>query len=297
MSTLRFHTLDVFSGNAFGGNPLAVVLGGDALSTAQMQRIAREFNLSETVFMLNPSQDGAMIRVRIFTPYQELPFAGHPIVGTGCLLAHMGMAPPGSDVRFTFEAGVGLVPVLIRNTCTPPYAELSVAQMPQFPGNTTDTAAIATALGLQPQDIGWQQEQALVASCGLPMLLVPLRMPELLAGIEIDTLALSRLLDACDARGIYVYARGYEDELRARMFSPGIGEDPATGSAAVALAGRLATESAQGEGTLAWTVHQGVEMGRPSQLFISADKSAGLVVAVRVGGHAVYIMEGRLHAF
>lgn len=295
MSELRFLTFDVFTDQAFGGNPLSVVFGGDELTGAQMQRIAREFNLSETAFVLQSALPGAALRLRIFTPTEELPFAGHPIVGAACALAEMGMVPPGSQLRIAIETGSGLVPLWIRTDGELPYAELTTAQLPQFGDHAPDAAAIAEALGLAPRDIGFQQEAPRVASCGLPMLLVPLRAPEVLAGIEADRSHLGALLATFDAKGLYVYARGYEGELRTRMFHPTIGEDPATGSAAAALAGRLATESQQAEGTLSWNIVQGAEMGRPSAIAASADKAHGAVTAVRVGGQAVHIMRGHLN--
>lgn len=299
---LPFHTLDVFTDRRYGGNPLAVVLDADALDRARMQRIAREFNLSETVFVQKPSRAGALVRARIFTPMEELAFAGHPTVGTACLLAELGVAPPGDEVSIVIEEGIGPVSVRIRRSgSAPTYAELSTAQPPSFGACPAPSAVIAPVLGLSESDIGYGAETPRQANCGLPFLLVPLRAPELLAGIEVDFLRLPDLLRSCAAHSVYVYARGYDggaavSELRARMFSPGIGEDPATGAAASALAARLADESDQVQGSLSWTVHQGVEMGRPSQLDISADKHDGRVAAVRVGGHAVRVMQGHLHA-
>lgn len=327
MSTLRFHTLDVFTDQAFGGNPLAVVLGGDALSTEQMQRIAREFNLSETVFVLPARQAEAMLRLRIFTPYEELPFAGHPNVGAACLLAMRDLTPRGDEVSFTLEQGIGLVKLRVQQAVSStPYAELTAPQAPTF-GPAPAASTIAAMLGLSEND--FSAGGPAVVSCGLPMLLVPLRAPDLLAGITTDFARLPLLLQSCAAHSVYVYALGYEGgadtvpaercvreaphrpasapaslrsvtvmraELRARMFSPGIGEDPATGSAAAALAARLANDAPSLDGTLQWVVHQGEEMGRPSRLFISADKIGGRIAAVRVGGHAVSVMEGHLHA-
>lgn len=300
---LPFHTLDVFTDRRYGGNPLAVVLDADALDRAQMQRIAREFNLSETVFVQKPTRAGALVRARIFTPVEELPFAGHPTVGTACLLAELGLAPPGDEISIVIEEGIGPVSVRLRRSgSAPPYAEMSTAQPPSFGACAAPSAVIAHVLGLSESDIGHGAEMPRQASCGLPFLLVPLRVPELLAGIEVDFPRLAVLLRSCAAHSVYVYARGYEDgadavpELRARMFSPGIGEDPATGAGVAALAARLADESDQAQGTLRWTVHQGAEMGRPSRLDISADKHDGRVAAVRVGGHAVRVMQGHLHA-
>jgi trans-2,3-dihydro-3-hydroxyanthranilate isomerase len=295
---VRYHVLDVFTDRAFGGNPLAVVLGADELGGAHMQRIAREFNLSETVFLLSPTRADAGFRPRIFTPNEELPFAGHPVIGTACLLAFMGVVPPGGHARFVFETGAGVVPVLIRNDGDTPYAELTAPQEPSVAAEAPDADAIARVLELEPDAIGYQGERPCVASCGLPMLLVPLRSPELLAGIGEERPGLRALLEGSAARALYVYARGYEGELRARMFSTLVSEDPATGSAVAALAGRLAlsSELKNENETLAWTVMQGAEMGRPSTLYAFADRFDGRIASIRVGGYAIHMMEGNLHA-
>lgn len=294
---LQFHTLDVFTGRRFGGNPLAVVLAADGLNTRQMQTIAREFNLSETVFVQQPVADGADFKLRIFTPQVEMPFAGHPTVGTACLLAELGLAPSGSDVRFVLEENVGLVPVRVRREAgRAPYGELTTAVPPQRGPDAPSAGVLATMLGLDEHDIGYAGEATALISCGVPYVLVPLRSPELLAGISFDLACWQQHLAGGWAHQLYVYARGYEGELRARMFAPGAGvqEDPATGSAAVALAGRLAMDAEAADGSLRWEIHQGLEMNRPSLLQIEADKQAGAVIAVRVGGHAVTVLSGTL---
>jgi trans-2,3-dihydro-3-hydroxyanthranilate isomerase len=294
-SQLRFHTLDVFTETLFGGNPLAVVLGGEALNTAQMQTIAREFNLSETVFVLPPTRPDCLHRIRIFTPLRELPFAGHPTVGTACLLAELRLAPQGADAAFQLEENVGPVPVRVRRDPDRAlYAELTTAKLPEFGPPPPDRAALAGALGLSADDFAGQGPRAV--SCGVPFLLVPLRAPELLAAVDVDASRLRTVLNGYWAQAVYVYARGYEGELRTRMFAPalGIAEDPATGGAAVALAGALGSDAAT-DGRHDWLIHQGVEMGRPSQLHISVDRAAGAVTAVRLGGHAVTVSEGLLH--
>lgn len=294
MSLLRFHTLDVFTRELFAGNPLAVVLGGDALDRTQMQTIAREFKFSETVFVLPAEDSTAMLRLRIFTPVEELPFAGHPIIGSACLLAEKGLVPPGNEVQFPLETGLGVVPVRITRTPGEAvFSEVSAARLPERDPRSPVTTDLAAALSLDIAAIGHHDEQPLQVSCGLPVLLVPLRAPEHLAAIEADFRALSPILASCGAHSVYVYARGYEGELRARMFSPGIGEDPATGAAALALGGRLALEQAD-DGETTWTVRQGVEMGRPSELRVTAERRGGQVARVSVGGHAVQVMEGHL---
>jgi trans-2,3-dihydro-3-hydroxyanthranilate isomerase len=296
--SLRYYTLDVFTRQRFGGNGLAVVLEADGLAQGLMQKIAREFNLSETVFIQRPTRDGALVRARIFTPEQELPFAGHPTVGTACLLAELGIAPAGDDVSFLLDEGIGPVPVRVRREADGAiYGELSVAQLPQFGPPPPDRAVLAALLGLEPADIGYRDEAPRAVSCGLAFILIPLRVPELLAGVSIDTAAFRRTFSGAWASQVLLYARGYEGELRVRMFAPllGVSEDPATGSAAAALAGRLADEHSRDEGRLQWTIHQGLEMGRPSVLYAEADKRANKVSAVRVGGHCVRVSEGVLH--
>lgn len=293
---LAFHTLDVFTKLRFGGNALAVVLDADSLDQRRMQHIAREFNLSETVFVQRPTQAGALCSARIFTPERELPFAGHPTIGTACLLAELGLVPPGDEVSFILEEGIGPVAVRVRRGDVP-FAEFTAAQLPEFGPPPPSAETLAALLGLETGDIGYRGEQARSASCGMPFILVPLRAPESLAAIALDLSAFRRMLTGAWATQVLVYARGYEGEIRARMFAPllGVTEDPATGAAAAALAGRLASEHPEMAGTLSWTIHQGLEMGRPGTLFAHADKQAGQVVAVRVGGHAVRVSEGLVH--
>lgn len=290
---LSYHVLDVFTDTPLHGNPLAVVLGADGLKRGRMQAIAREFNLSETVFVQAVTQAGATARARIFTPLEELPFAGHPTLGTAWLLANLD-AVPENETDVVLEEGIGLVKVRVK-PANPGFAELTAPQAPEWGPAAPDAAIIAAVLGLEPSDIGTPQHAARQVSCGMPFLLVPLRAPEVMAGIEVDSTALARLLRGGWAHSLYVYVQGYEGELRARMFSPGIGEDPATGAAGAALAARLAGESPTTTGELRWDVHQGVEMGRPSLLHLSATKADGQIRSVRVGGQVVRVMEGSLH--
>lgn len=292
--TLAFHTLDVFTDTAFAGNPLAVVLQADALNTVQMQQLAREFNLSETVFVQKASCADADVRLRIFTPATELPFAGHPTVGTACLLADLGWQRL-QPSRIVLEENVGLVPVrLVQQDDQPWFGELTAAKSPEVRAADFDVSALPAVLGIDAEAI----TSVRLASCGNPFVVVTLRQPEVLQGIDFDATAARRLLARSWGHAIYVAAKGYEGEWRTRMFAPDLGvtEDPATGSAAVAFAGALALDAlARGEqGEFAWTLHQGVEMGRPSLLQASACIAEGKVTAVRVGGHAVRVSEGRI---
>lgn len=302
-ATLPFHTLDVFTEDRHGGNPLAVVLEAEFLSTGEMQRIAREFNLSETVFVPPTAPGSARIPVRIFTPTHEMPFAGHPTLGTACLLAELGLAPAGDDVRFILQEQVGDVPVRVqRGAGQAPYAQLSVAKLPEYGPSAPSRESLARVLGLDADDL-LEAPGPRGVSCGVRFLLVPVKSPETLAGISVDTARWSETFAAAPFAGwcreVLVYARSHlvgESDFQARMFAPGLGvmEDPATGSAAAALAGALATEAEVRDGSLSWVLAQGLEMGRPSRLLLEADKAGGVVTAVRVGGHAVRVSSGTL---
>lgn len=293
MGLLRFHTLDVFTDQLYTGNPLAVVLGGDALSDSEMQAIAREFKLSETVFVLPATTPDAMLRLRIFTPVAELPFAGHPIVGAACLMAEKGLVPPGNAVQFSFEVAAGVIPVRLRREAGElVFAEIESPQSARLSACDVSSESLSSVFGMEPEAI--DSAGPMHSDCGLPFLLIPLHAPEHLAGLDVDFQALPGLLSATGAHSAYVYAKGHEGELRCRMFSPGIGEDPATGSAALALAARLASEQ-PGDGEFEWRIQQGVEMGRPSELLIRAMREQGKVHNLCVGGYSVPVMEGHLN--
>ena len=287
MPSLPFHTLDVFTQTPFTGNPLAVVLDADGLTTAQMQRIAAEFNLSETVFVQKPVQGGT-VRVRIFTPTLELPFAGHPTVGTAVLLAELGLAQGGQVV---LEENVGLVAVRLEQQSGQPwFGELSSAIAPELRAADYDVAQLPAVLGLEPAAISAVQ----MASCGNPVSIVRLAQPEQLSAIRFDAQKCRALLAGSWAHGLYTVAPGYEGEWQVRFFAPdlGVGEDPATGSAAVAFAGALAAADLRADAREELRIVQGVAMGRPSQLFASWEKRGGVIAAVRVGGYAVRVTSG-----
>lgn len=296
---LRFHTLDVFTDRVFGGNPLAVFPDGRGVDDATMQRIARELNLSETVFVLPPDDAAHARRLRIFTPAAELPFAGHPTVGTAFLLAALGEVPlSGDETRIVFEEGVGPVPVRIRaRGGAPVFAELTAARLPETGPPPPPRAELAALLGLAEDDLLDGEWAPGGASCGVPFLFVTLRGREALGRARLDPARWESLLAGWWAPSVYVLSRDPElpgSDVRARMFAPamGIAEDPATGGAAAALAGYLAARSPRQEGTLRWTVEQGFEMGRPSILRVEADVRAGEVAEVRVGGASVLVSEG-----
>ena len=307
----KFHTADVFTDIAFGGNQLAVLPDARGLSTEQMQQITREFNFSETIFVLPPEDKAHTRRVRIFTPGAELPFAGHPTVGCAFVLAATGeIELSGDETKIVLEEGVGPVPVLIRAKDGKPYfTQLTAARIPEKSNRTYDVNTIAAALSLTADDIDTEGLHAIEAwSAGLFYLFVPLRSRSALARSRIRMDAWEKSLRDSSTPEIYVFVEDDESRerggiasgdavIRSRMFAPSIGvaEDPATGSAAASFGGYLAARSSSRDGTLKYLIHQGVEMGRPSQLFVEVDVSGGAVTDVRVGGSTVLASSGTLH--
>jgi trans-2,3-dihydro-3-hydroxyanthranilate isomerase len=295
-----FHTLDVFTDTIFGGNPLAVLPDARGLSTEQMQRITVEFNLSETVFVLPPDDASHTRRLRIFTPGRELPFAGHPTVGTAYLLAAIGLIPlVERETHIVLEEGVGPVPVTIRvSNGAPVSTQLTVAQTPEFRSDAPSMTQLAQLLSLAESDISAGPLAPESVSCGVPFLLAPLTGRDAIRRARLDRPAWERLLSSAWAKEVFLFdaaAAEAGSAIRARMFAPdlGIGEDPATGSAAASLAAYLA-RYAQHDGSMSWTVEQGFEMGRPSVLSLSAERTDGRLGAVRVAGKSVLVSEGRL---
>jgi len=239
--------------------------------------------------------------VRIFTPASEIPFAGHPTVGTAHVLAAIGDIPlTGDTTKIVFEEKVGLVPVEIRSKDgVPVFAQLTAAVPPEQGPPAPDNATLATVLGLETSDIlddDWAPQSY---STGLPFLFVPVRSLEVVARARIRLEAWESALQDAWARDVFVFAMGGErpgSDVHARMFGPGVAvpEDPATGSACASLAGYLAARDGRRDGTLRWIVEQGFEMGRPSMLEVEADVAGGAVAAVRVGGSTVLVCEGEM---
>jgi trans-2,3-dihydro-3-hydroxyanthranilate isomerase len=298
---MRFYTADVFTDRMFGGNQLAVFPEAGDIDPGLMQPIARELNLSETVFVLPAEDPRHTRRLRIFTPGSELPFAGHPTIGTAFVLASIGSVPLGpTGGEVVFEEGVGPVPVTIRmENGKPGYCELTAARLPEDGPPPPPVEEIASALSLRPDDIRADRLAPRGASCGVPYLFVPLRDETVLARSRINFPAWERSLASWWAPAVFPFAETPHRagiDFRARMFAPGIGipEDPATGSAAAALAGYLAGSAGPADGTLRWVIQQGVEMGRTSRLEVTCDRSGGRISAVRVGGTSVLVAEGRL---
>jgi trans-2,3-dihydro-3-hydroxyanthranilate isomerase len=296
----RFVTADVFTDRIFGGNPLALLPDGRGLDSGQMQAVARELNLSETVFVLPPDDPAHTRRLRIFTPGREVPFAGHPTVGTALALAAIGEIDLEGEVTpIVFEEGAGPVPVTIRAAGSrPAFAELTAPE-PPVARPAPDPHELAAMLALAPSDLRTEAGLPEMASCGLPFLIVDVRDAAALGRARLDRTVWQRLLADAWAREVYLITRdvaGQDADFRARMFAPaaGIAEDPATGAAAAALGGWLGLREMRGDGTRRYLVAQGVEMGRPSRLEIEVETRAGAVAAVRVGGNAVLVSEGTI---
>jgi trans-2,3-dihydro-3-hydroxyanthranilate isomerase len=296
----KFHTLDVFTDRVFGGNPLAVFPDADGIPPALMQRIARELYLSETVFVLwDAPPEGTDCRVRIFTPAAELPFAGHPTVGTAFLLAMLGRVKvEDGEAEVTLGEGVGPVPVVVRMEGERPvFAILSAARMPEPGPPPPPPAVVAELLSLDETELGGSLGTAFATS-GVPWLFVSVRDRAALGRVRLNGGAWERHLAGAWAPHVYVVTDDAEGNatLQARMFAPamGIAEDPATGAAVTALALLLAGRDAAMDCTLHWVIEQGVEMGRPSRLHLEADVLGGALTAVRVGGAAVRVSEGEM---
>lgn len=302
MPSFPYYTADVFTSRRFGGNQLAVFPDASGIPDAALQDIAREFNFSETTFVYPPRDAKHTRRVRIFTPGGELPFAGHPTVGTAFVLATTGaLTLTGTETRIVFEEGVGPVPVTVRATNgTPGFAQLSVAQLPQFTPAAPPASDLARVLGLKAGDVLEGTVGAEAVSCGVPFLFVPVRDRATLGRARVRLDDFNALLAPFVTQKVFVFCGDPElagSHYRARMFAPGIGvpEDPATGSACAGFGGYLAKRDTRTDGTLRWVVEQGFEMGRPSILEVEADKSGGNITAVRVGGESVLVSKGEFY--
>jgi trans-2,3-dihydro-3-hydroxyanthranilate isomerase len=291
----RFTTVDVFTDRPFGGNPLAVVTDAQGLSTERMQAIAAEFNYAETTFVLPPKDPAHTAEVRIFTPKAEMPFAGHPNVGTAYVLAH---ANAGAGDRMVFEEKAGLVHMeLIREAGIVIATRLAAPQPLSF-GEEISVDLVAAACALKPGDIRLDVHPPKVASCGAGLLFVELSSRAVLAAAapRADIFAREFPRDRFVGIHLYVQAKEGERDIQTRMFAPehGILEDPATGGANVALIGLLAHHRPEADLVLAKTIGQGFDMGRPSVLQASAEKKNGKVVACYIGGRCVPMMTGTL---
>lgn len=298
----QFYTLDVFTPAAFAGNPLAVVLGADGLSAAQMQTVAREFNLIETVFVLEPRDPVNTARVRIFTPTRELPFAGHPTVGAAALIGHL-RAPEliaRQDISVVLEEQAGDVSCSVRHAKGKPLSasfDLPVAPAPA--GEPASNEKIAAALGLPAADIGFDAHVPSVFSAGLPYHCVPLSGLAAMARIKPQAALWAEVFASGGHDSAYVYCRETAEaghHFHARMFFPlaALVEDPATGSAAAALAGAIMRFGKPADGAHSLVLEQGYEMGRPSQIVLGLEVENGELTGASIGGATVIVTQGTI---
>ncbi len=299
MQKRRFAVYDVFSSDKLAGNPLAVVFEPDGLDDAGMQRIAGEFNLSETTFVWPPKDPKHRANVRIFTPQHELPFAGHPTVGTAIALTEAS----GGEVPaiFVLEEKVGPVRCAVSRNDKGLFAEFDLPRLPEPVAFSADPAMIAASLGLAPQDIGFDNHVVTQYSGGVPYVLVPVSGLAAAAKANLDTRAWLELTGPAEALSpaAFVYCRetvGHGNAFHARMFAGHIGivEDPATGSAVASFAGAIMRFDQPRDGAWPYAIEQGVEMGRPSLIRLELEVKGGKLSGARIGGHAVKVSEGTL---
>jgi trans-2,3-dihydro-3-hydroxyanthranilate isomerase len=298
---LRYLTADVFTARPFAGNQLAVIPDARGVPEELLLPIAREFNYAETTFVYPPANPAHARHVRIFTPGGEIPFAGHPTIGTAVVLAAIGEIPlQGDATPIVLEEGVGPVHVTIRaRDGAAVGAQLSVAKLPETGPPPPPRTTLAGLLSLEASQLLGGPNGPQAVSCGLPFLIVPVKDRAAVAAASVRMDLWASTLKGYWAADLMVVARDPELEgshLRARVFVPGLSvpEDPATGSCAAALAGYLAARESARDGSFRWILEQGFEMGRPSLLELEADKRDGAIVAVRVAGDVVIVSEGTL---
>ena len=292
---IDFATVDVFTNRRFGGNPLAVVLDGAGLNGAQMQSIAAEFNLAETTFVLPPHDSAHTAAVRIFTPRAEVPFAGHPNIGTAFVLATFG----GEAIRepLMFEEKAGLVRLDLRREGAAIVGARLAAPQPLDRREEVPAEVAAAACGLAAADVASDNHRPCIVSCGMPFVCVELGTRRALSAARPQAHVFSEHVPADRATGILLYVRGRDGtDIEARMFAPlyGVAEDPATGSANVALAGLLADLRPERDLMLDLRIVQGVDMGRESMLEATAEKRGGKITGLWIGGGCVPMMRGTL---
>ena len=291
----RYFICDVFTDKKFCGNQLAVLPEAEGLSNSQMQQIAREFNFSESAFVFSPEL-GQTRKVRIFTPTKEIPFAGHPNIGTAFVLAKDGAFGDFREpVKVIFEEKVGFVPITIRyDAGNQIWCELSAPEELSI-GDSVPTEFSASLLSLDTGDIVTTTHPPQVASVGLPFLFIELSSLDVLQRAKVNMPQFNRLIDRGIVSYIHMYVKRTDDfDIRARMFAPidGVLEDPATGSANCALIALLTYYDSATDTDNNWRISQGIEVGRPSVLNGRTEKRNGKITGVWIGGNSVLISEG-----
>jgi trans-2,3-dihydro-3-hydroxyanthranilate isomerase len=299
----RFVTFDVFTSERLAGNPLAIVLDTDGLDSAAMQKIAREFNLSETVFILPPKDPVHLAFLRIFTPYRELPFAGHPTVGTAVQLAIMNGLHPGEDLNFMVEEQLGIVPCTVR--LAGPENGRARFELPSLPARIEgrfNNEAVAAALGLEIKDIGFGLHAPRAYSAGNPFVFVPVKTLDAIGRIRPQGQLWMEAFAGAGAVFTTASVFAYTPEtatsdarFHARMLDY-TREDPATGSAVAAFAGVIMEFEPPQDGRHTLAVEQGYEMGRPSRIILGLDIAGGVLEGATIGGDAVLVQQGTIAA-
>lgn len=295
----RFFTLDVFTKQRFAANPLAVVLEAGGLFDAVMQAIAREYNLPETVFVFPPDDPKHRARLRIFTPAREIPFAGHPTVGTAVLLAHLDGG--GKARELVLGETIGPVACTVQPGKDGGSASFAIPRLPEKAGATSDIAKLAAAVSLNAGDVGFGDFTPEGWSAGNVFMFLPVRGLDAMRRARPDMTKWPQAFADDGPTGVYLYCCEDIDRAasyHARMFAPkmGLTEDPATGSAAAAFAGVLAASGKFADGEHAVAIEQGVEMGRPSLIHLALTMRGGRLAAASVGGEAVLVSEGTIEA-
>lgn len=301
---LSFYQADVFTDRPFGGNPVAVVLDATDLTDQEFQRIAREMNLSETVFPLPPTEPIAAAKVRIFTPTQEIPFAGHPVLGTFYVLGKLGMLPLKEPVtRVMYECNIGVFPIELHVRDGVTHRVIMSQPTPQFLGrveSVKELFELAAVLRLSKDQITGTKFPVEMVSTGLPVMIVPVRTLTAVRSIVPDIMGINDLCARYGVNGIMVFTTITVEEMSSvhtRMFAPPIGvtEDPATGSASGALGAYLVQNGVVEVGpTTEIVAEQGYEVDRPSRILIQVESDDDVIQRVKVGGQVVMVMEGRL---
>lgn len=295
----EFYTLDVFTNQPFCGNQLAVFPSAEGLNAEIMQKIAIEFKFSETVFVFPSDDQKSDFELRIFTPGGEIPFAGHPTIGTAFLLAKIGkinLLNPESKIYL--KEKVGNIPITIYSQNNQPISvELTAPNPPEFYHEIPSLSELAEVISLTENQLTVDQFSPQVVSCGLPFLLIPIIDIKALANAKINLSAWEKTLSNFTAPHVYLFCKIDKNRWRVRMFAPALNitEDPATGSAATSFSAYLAQKQAIKDGTWQWEIEQGIEMGRASEIKITAVKKDGQISKITVGGECVLITEGILN--
>ena len=293
----RYYICDVFTDERFGGNQLAVIPDARGLDDRQMQQIAREFNFSESTFVF-PANEGQTRQVRIFTPTREVPFAGHPNIGTAFVLATGGeFGEIGQSTEVVFEEKAGLVDISIRQSDQGVISCELKAPLAFSLGKQLPAQMVAEAICLYETEIVTDIHPPIIASVGLPFVMVELRDRSALQTASVNPVGFERIAELGVMPDIHLYVRSNDEfDIRTRMFAPhdGVPEDPATGSANCTLAGLLAHYDKSSTGNFAWRIAQGIEMGRPSLLQARAEKDADKVISTWIGGNCVMVSEGHI---